>query len=370
VQIALVAPLVAPIRQRAAPLGGAQSVLADLASGLVAAGHRVALLAADGSEVEGVELPSLGVDAGRLAPARFSPDAERSDLAGQREAFGRLRAWLLGSGERFELVHAHAFDAAAFELLRGLSRPVLHSLHLPPLDPGVVAAARAASNEASYLSVSEATAAAWRAQGVPVESVIPNGLAVEALPFGPRDDGYLLFAGRLAPEKGPDLALRAAALAGLPLVLVGGVYDRQFFASSIEPLVELAEDWRPGDPLPTQAAYLGAWPREALFTLMARARALLLPVRWEEPFGLVAIEAQATGCPVVAYRRGGLQDVVGHGRTGFLVEPDSLTGLVEAIGAVGSLSRADCRAWVAARFGLEPMIAAHERLYRRLRRDA
>jgi glycosyltransferase involved in cell wall biosynthesis len=348
VRIALVAPLVAPIDDRSAQLGGAQALLADLAGGLTAAGHEVDLVAASGSRVRGVRVVDLGIDAARLASASFYAAAPRTDDAAQRDAFARVRSWVDARAGAIDAVHAHAYDAAAFDALEGTRVPVVHTLHLPPVDASVVAAARRA--RATLATISHATASAWSREGVGIAAVVPNGIDVASVPLGRGDGGYLLSAGRIAPEKGVDAAARVARAVGLPLHVVGGVYDDA---------ARRAID-------PAGVVFLGPRPREEVFRIMARAAALLMPVRWDEPFGLVAVEAMAAGTPVVAYRRGGLAEVIDDGRTGYLVEPDDEDALVDAARRVDGIDRAACRARVERCFTLERMVTAYCALYARL----
>jgi glycosyltransferase involved in cell wall biosynthesis len=367
----LLAPLISPIVDREVGLtgdqiGGTQTYLADLAARLAGRGHAVTLLCAPGSRLAGVEVVELPIGHLRLEPASFDGEAGRSDLAAQAEAFAIARRWLDGRVGRIDLVHGHAFDAPAFDALRGLAAPVVHTLHLPPVDDGVVAAAARVADEAVLTTNSAANAAAWRAAGVPVREVVPYGLDVGALPFRPRGGGYLLFAGRLTPEKGPDLAIEAAAAVGRPLVLVGGVYDRRFYRRELRPRLRELRAWRPGDQLDASATYVGPRPRVDVFELMAAADGLLMPVRWDEPLGLVAIEAPATGCPVVAFARGGLSEVVAGGESGWLVPPDDMTAFVAALARLGEIDRRGCRASVARRYGIEAMIDGYESLYRRV----
>ena len=341
----IVAPFVSVIDDRSAQLGGAQAIVADLACGLAAAGHDVTLLAASGSHVEGVRVVDLGVDASRMVPATLHAATARRDDQAQRDAFGRARAWIDRSAHVVDVVHAHAYDAPAFELLVGIAPSLVHTLHLPPTDPTVVAAAKAST--ATHVTVSRANADAWTAAGVRIDAVIPNGVDVRAVPLGRGEGGYLLVAGRISPEKGVDVAVRVARDAGMPLWIAGDRYG--------DHSVELEG-----------ARLLGPRPRSEVFRLMGAARALLMPVAWDEPFGLVAVEAMAAGTPVVAYRRGGLAEVVEDGRTGFLVAPGDERAFAAAIRRVASIDRAACRERAERLFSLERMVAAHAALYGRL----
>lgn len=346
-RVVLVAPLVATIGDRSAPLGGAQAILVDIARGLALRGHDVTLVAARGSFVEGVR--TVPVEAGSVRPARFDGSA-RVDDAAQRAAYAQVR--LLLKEVDADVVHAHAFDAAAFDALDDLAVPVLHTLHLPPLDDAVVAAAR--RTRASLATVSGANAKAWRDRGAPVEMVLPNGVDVARIPFGAAGDGTLLCAGRLTPEKGVTDAIRAARAAGRRLLVAGAVYDTDHVEAEIRPI------------LGADVALLGAVPRDELYELMSRASAVLMPVHWDEPFGLVAAEAGAAGAPVIGYRRGGLPDIVREGKTGYLVDPDDERALAAAVGRLDEIDRSACRMHVAERFSMALMIEAHERAYEAL----
>lgn len=349
-RIMLIAPLVAPIDESTGQLGGAQVLVADLARGLARRGHAVSLLAPRGSRVPGVQSIHLDFDEAALRPASFAPGARRSDDDAQHRAFADVRAWLDAHRTDFDLAHAHAFDAPAFTALRGADLPVLHTLHLPPLDPIVVRAAAEVATEAVLVTVSGANARAWRAAGVEVAAVVPNGIDLGEIRFGPGDGGFLLYAGRLTPEKAPDAAIRVARAVGRPLVLVGGVYDEDFFARAVLPL------------LGADARYLGRRPRSDVYALMGRATAVLMPVRWDEPFGLVAAEAQAAGAPVVAYRRGALDEIVVDGETGFLVPPEDEIAFARALARLDEIDRGACRR-NAGRFSSEAMLAGYEAIY-------
>jgi glycosyltransferase involved in cell wall biosynthesis len=379
--VALVAPLVWPVRDDRPPLGGVEVFLRDLIPGLAAAGVRVSLLAADGSHVEHAEVPRLGIDPERLALAQLgaTAEAERPDLADQQRAFGKVRDWCAArAGDLgLDVVHAHAFDAPAFDALADLEGVcVMHTLHLPPIQPGVVRAARRAARAGNVLvAVSAALARAWQDVGVPIAGVVPNGIDVASIAFGASHRGYVLFAGRLSPEKGPELAVDAAARAELPLLLVGNIYDAAYFDAHLRGVVKervelelelgLGLDWTARDgALPGGATYIGHRERAEVLGLMAGAAATLMPVRWDEPFGLVAIEAQAAGSPVVGFDRGALGEVVRNGQTGILVPGDDPVRLATSIRRAMSLDRAACRRWVEQRFSLRRMLAQYVALYR------
>jgi UDP-glucose:tetrahydrobiopterin glucosyltransferase len=367
-RIALIAPLVSPI---APPyLGGAQALLADLAAGLAARGHRVTLFAASGSRIDapGVTVRDLGIDAGQLRPAQFfgkragDSEAEAADPVFFRSAQGFLRVFTQVQQELddYDLIHAHAFDwpAFAFGALLAERRPLLHTLHLPAVNESInllLRDLRETGNPTRLITVSQACAATY-APYAAMDAIIFNGIDVAATPFGAQADadGFLLFAGRISPEKGVTDAIEIARRAGRRLLLAGSIYDQAYFDEQVRPALEANKD---------AASYLGTLAHADLWRLMSRASALLMPIAWEEPFGLVAADALAAGCPVIAYARGALPELISDGETGFLIPPGDLDGAARAVAQIDTLSRAACRARAEARFSLPRMLDDHERLY-------
>jgi len=165
----------------------------------------------------------------------------------------------------------------------------------------------------------------------------------------------VVFAGRLSPEKGAAEAIAIARLAGVAIDVFGDRYDDRYAREQVDP--------RRRDP---GVAVHAAVPQTALWEAMARAAVVLCPVRWEEPFGMVAAEAQACGAPVVAFRRGALPEVIADGTTGFLVEPDDLRAAAEAVKRAPALSRRACRERAERDLDMERSLDAHERLYERV----
>lgn len=387
-RIALLAPLVSPI---APPfLGGAQALLYDLAAGLAARGHDVSLYAADGSRVPGVRSVPLGVDSTTLTPATFAPaplgrarpdedeDEWESDAMAPDEALYRMtyaflqafRALDAHAGE-YDLLHAHAYDRPAFTYTNMQPRPVVHTLHLPAVDAGIrdtLSLLRPASgggnDDVRLVTVSRACAATY-SSFCSIDAVVYNGVDIDRIPFGAEHDagGYLLYAGRMAPEKGVEDALEIAARSGKRLLLAGGVYDQGYFDERIAPSLDAAG---------SGVVYVGAVPRERLWELMAGAETVLAPARWEEPFSLVACEAQAAGAPVIAYARGGLREVVADGETGWLLAPDDRDAAVDAVARIRTIDRRACRERIQQRFSLAAMLDNYQAFYERTlaRQDA
>ena len=378
-KIAIMAPLVTAIREP--QRGGSQAFVADLARGLTSRGHDVHVYAASGSEIPGVEVIDTGVDPRLLAgtlyrasglspsPAVGEPEqaepaaAAVSDLPGPSAAAAEsafTTAYLAMQVIRYDVVHNHAFDAPAIRLATALRAPVVHTLHLPP-DQVVSTALRHVARRSAppaVAVVSEFQASAWR-RVVPVDAILPPYPPTRAIPWSAAPGRSALFAGRLSPEKGAAEAIDIARAAGIAIDVYGDVYDARYSREQIDP----RRDW-PG------VSVHGGVPRASLWEAMARAAVVLCPSRWDEPFGLAAAEAQACGTPVVAFRRGGLGEVIADGVTGFLVPPDDVQAAAEAVSKAVSLpatiSRAACREHAEDRLDLELSLDAHERLYRRV----
>ncbi|MEO7019539.1 MAG: glycosyltransferase [Ktedonobacteraceae bacterium] len=362
-RIALVAPLVSTIAQPY--IGGAQAMLADLARGLQQRGHRVTLFARAGSQVEGVEIESIAVPES-VRPARFSASASEGSadvgFFAQANLFLEIFLRLRQRSSEFDLVHTHAFDWPAYACSALVSEiPMLHTLHLPAIASEINAALRGLDQQGhplTLLTVSQSCARTY-APYTPIDYVIYNGIAVQAIPFQATvaPDAPLLFAGRIAPEKGVEAALEIAEQAGYPLLIAGGVYDRDYYEQRILPRIAQAGQ---------HVTYIGQVAREDLWKLMGQSLGLLCPVAWDEPFGLTPVESMATGTPVIAFRRGAMTEIIRHGETGFLVEPDDCTQAAALVSDLARLSRARCRAHVEGHFTLEKMLDEHERVYREI----
>lgn len=184
---------------------------------------------------------------------------------------------------------------------------------------------------------------------------VHNGLDVRSFPVGAGADGYLLFLGRICQDKGAHLAIDAARAAGWPIVLAGKVSEpaeREYFEEAVRPRLG------PG------VTYVGEADASLKRELYGAAAAVLFPVCWDEPFGLVMVESMACGTPVIALRRGSVPEVVEHGVTGFVLDrPGELVG---AIRRVGELDRAACRAHVERHFDVSTMVDGYERVFRQL----
>jgi len=322
--------------------GGVESVVSSLTEALVARGHDVTLFCAPGS------VSSATVSA--ILDAQHPDEIERSLY--EVDHVARVFQAIDAAGERdgFDIIHDHC-GFTALAMADRISTPIVHTLH------GQFTAATAAfylrhAHKAVLVGVSQAQLASAPPQLAPF-AVIPNPIDVSAWPLCERKDDYLLWIGRMTPEKGPQRAIVAAAAAGVPLILAGVIQPGQqaFFDSEIAPHLD-------GD----RVRFIGEVGGERKLSLFARARALLMPIRWEEPFGMVMVEAMASGTPVIAFPEGAARELVRDGVTGFLVEDEQ--AMAAAIGRLATIAPRDCRNWVAAHCDVDVVAAAYERTYR------
>lgn len=362
-RIALVAPLVSTIAQPY--LGGAQAMLADLAQGLARRGHSITLFARRGSSVPGVTIEPIDVPES-VQPTNFSVGADLSRPPSRADDgfFAQANLFLdlflnLRRGQEFDVIHSHAFDWPAFvcsALVRDI--PVMHTLHVQAIVPEINAALRALHEQGhplTLVTVSHACARTY-ADYTPLDYVIYNGIDLDAIPFSPQlsPDAPLLFAGRITPEKGVEAAIAIAERAGRCLLIAGGIYNQNYFDERIAPLLQTMDE---------RVTYLGQLERAALWNTMAQASGLLFPSAWNEPFGLVAVEAMATGTPVIAFRHGATAEVISHGATGFIVDAGDIAQAAAFVAHLPDISRDRCRSHVAAHFTLERMIDQYEEVY-------
>lgn len=352
-KIAIVAPLVSAIREPQG--GGSQAFVSDLACGLAGRGHEVHVYAATGSEIPGVTTIDTGIDPGSLLSTLYrAAGPGPRNQATATHAFARV--YSLVRQTRYDLVHNHAFDAPAIRLASSVNVPVVHTLHLPP-EPAIAAALRDAARDGrppAVAGVSAFQARAW-SQVAYVDAILPPYVPTRAIRWSARAGDGAIFAGRLSPEKGAAEAIDIARLAGMKIDVYGDAYDPDYAREQIDPRCDL-----------TGVAVHPAVPRAPLWTAMARAAVVLCPAQWDEPLGMAAAEAQACGTPVVAFKRGGLGEMIAHGVSGFLVAPDDRQGAADSIARVSRISRTACRRHAERYLDLERSLDLHEQLYRRV----
>jgi glycosyltransferase involved in cell wall biosynthesis len=331
--------------------GGSQALLADLAVGLTQRGHDVDVYAATGSTIAGADVIDTGIEAASLADALVRPGVPRRSLDAVDQAFEHVFG-LVERGD-YDVVHSHGFDPPALRRARAGRSPIIHTIHLPP-EPQAAAAlreAQAGPDPATVVGVSTSQARAW-SSFVKFDRVVRNGVPVDRIAWSEEPGRGLVFAGRLSAEKGAAAAIDIAMLANERIDLYGPAYDDDY-----------ARGLRQRHEGNSAVTFHESLPRPELWSKLGTARAVLCPSDWDEPFGLVAAEAQAAGTPVIAFARGGLTEIVDDGVTGFLVEPGNVERAAAAVGSVDALERRRCRRHAVDDLNLDQCLAGYEALY-------
>ncbi|MFC7246838.1 glycosyltransferase family 4 protein [Catellatospora aurea] len=340
-KIAMVAPPYFDVPPPA--YGGIEAVLADLSNALVDLGHQVTMIGAgrDGTRARFWQVWD------RAVPERLGePGPEIIYATLTRRVVENLAA----AGE-VDVVHDHTFagplNAPAYDAM-GL--PTVATVH-GPVDSELRGYYQTLDRDLSLVGISR------RQRSLAPElnwiGVVHNGLCPADWPFQREKKDYALFLGRFSPDKGAHTAVHAAHAAGLPLILAGKCAEpaeQKYYAEQVEPLLG------PNDQM------IGIADAALKRELLANARCLLFPIQWEEPFGMVMIEAMICGTPVVALRRGAVPEVVEHGVSGLLC--DDPAELPAALRAVSELDPAECREQVVRRFSDERMAVGYVQAYR------
>jgi glycosyltransferase involved in cell wall biosynthesis len=324
--------------------GGVEAVVGALTEALVARGHEVVLFCAPGSR--------SSARVRTLLDEPHADEIERSlyECDHVARAFDEIDGASLVRG--FDVVHDHC-GFTGLAMADRLDVPLVHTLH-GPFTASTAAFYAHHGHKAALVGISRAQLASAPAGLKPVDA-IPNPIDVGAWPLREHKDDYLLWVGRMTAEKGPHRAIAAARAAGVPLVLAGVIQPGQqtFFDREVAPYID-------GHRVRFAGEVTGLVKR----SLFAGARGLLMPIRWEEPFGMVMVEALACGTPVIAFPEGAARELVVDGTTGFLVEDEA--AMSAAVQRLPSIAARDCRAWVAAHCDVDVVAAAYEQTYQSL----
>jgi len=334
-RIAVVAPVWFPVPPSG--YGGIELVVSLLADGLVDASHDVTLFASGGSRSKAT-----------LVSPMSEPPSPRDLGNPWFDAFHALSSYLHLDGFDIVTDHAGIVGPICGAMLKE-QPPVVHTLHGPWTEPNRVLY-ELVSRHVHLVAVSDAQRAANL--DVPYAGTVHNGIDLSEYTYTEKKERSLVYIGRANPDKGPQEAITIARRAGLPLHMIlkrGEPPEREYFEREVEPM--LASD---------VTLYENVTHAEKV-ELLGRASAMVFPIRWMEPFGLVMIEAMACGTPVVACPRGAATEIVSEGETGFL--RSSIEDLAAAVGRVGECSSAACRARVAERFSTHAMVMGYERVF-------
>jgi len=339
-RIAQVAPLIETVPPES--YGGTERIVSYLTEELVQLGLDVTLFASGGSTTK-AKLVSIAERSLRSDPDVKDP-LSRSIVEIEE---------VLKRAEDFDLIHFHD-GYLHFPLSRRLQIPTVTTMHGRMDLPELVPVFREFP-EMPLVSISDQ-------QRKPLEfanwiATVQHGIPEDLYSFRPDPEDYLVFVGRICPEKRPDRAIEIAKRVEMPLKIAAKVdkVDEEYFESKIKPLLDSS-----------LIEFVGEINEPEKNVLVGGARALLFPIDWPEPFGLVMIESLACGTPVVAFACGSVPEVLEDGKTGFVVQ--TITQAVEAVQQIGTISRLVCRQEFEQRYTSEQMAENYLRTFERLRR--
>jgi len=329
--------ILAPIAWRTPPrhYGPWESVVSALTEGLVGRGVDVTLFAT-GDSTTGARLVAV-------CPHGYEEDPTLDPKVWECLHISEL----FERGDDFDLIHNH-FDFLPLTYTAMTRTPVVTTIHGFSSEQ-ILPVYRKYNGKTWYIAISEAD----RRPELDYVATIHHGIDLRAFSFQPRRGEYLLFLGRIHPDKGTATCVDVARRTGKKLVVAGIVQDRDYFETRVAPHVDGISVTYVGSVGPTQRD-----------DLLGGALALLHPVAFEEPFGLSVVEAMACGTPIIAFARGSMREIVEDGVTGFLV--DDVDAMVDAVAKVSTIDRRSCRQHVERHFTVDRMVSAYLAAYRRI----
>ncbi|MDO8658831.1 MAG: glycosyltransferase family 4 protein [Candidatus Levybacteria bacterium] len=322
------------------------------AMGLAERGHKILLFAPSGSQVSHKNITLVEV-ANKVMLTGIGKEGK----AKEEELFGasyKLRLEIVNLAnvidQLFEqekkydvILNNLRGEAVIFSAASILQKPIYHLMHLP-LFPELADCIK--KHRVSLLSISNAQRKAF--PDLNYKATIYNAVNTDKFSFSPKQDNYLLYLGSIGKNKNPKDAILAARQAGEVLLIGGRIKDETYFKEEIAPYID-----------GKQIQWIGEKHPEEVITLYQRAKAFLFPIKWEEPFGLVMIEAMSCGTPVIAYNNGAVPEVVVDGLTGYVVDNDSQ--MVDAIKKIDAIDRLACRKHAEEHFTIDRMIDSLEK---------
>lgn len=317
--------------------GGVELTIRNLAQDLQHTQHQVTIVAPWGSQLEGIPIKTIP---GNLQIAAQGEGRDADIQIPANSVLANMCDYAREVQSQYDLIVNFAFDWLPFYLTPFFNTPIAHFISMGSMSEALdEIMGQTAERFPGTLGVYTQT----QAQTFPFAQTcrcLGSGVDLSLYQFSEQTQPFLIWLGRIAPEKGLEDAVAAAQQVGMPLKIFGFLQDEAYWQDIL--------DHYPQAPI----EYRGFLSTQQLQQQIRHGQALLMTPRWVEAFGNVAIEALACGVPVISYRRGGPTEIVHDGKTGFLVEPDSVQGLVQAIHRIGEIDRRACRQQVEAQFSL------------------
>lgn len=340
--------------------GAPEAIIYTLSEGLLKKGHDVTLFASGDSKTKAklswitkrslTQTPGTEIGQGKTLPL---------ELLHLSFAYQKIRKG------KFNIVHSHfPWQSALFSPF--VKTPTVTTIHTSPkyFSKNIKTLLKHQTKNQYYISISNN-----QRKALPFLNYIDtvyHGIEIKKYKFNPKPDDYFLFVGRIVPFKGVDLAIKMCKRARKKLYIIGDYsrdndYYINYFKKEVEPYIDQKN-----------IIWSKKWlKKDTVIKFYQKAKALLSPLRWEEPFGLTMIEAMACGTPVISFSMGSAPEIIKNGLTGFLVTPSKNEGaniknFIEAAKKIGKIKREDCRAYVEKNFSLEKMVAGYEKAYQKI----
>ncbi len=326
--------MLSPIAWRTPPrhYGPWESVVSLLTEGLVARGYDVTLFATGDSKTSG-KLRAV-------CPQGYEEDSSIIPKVWESLHISEL----FDHADDFDIIHNH-FDFLPLTYTGLIQTPVVTTIH-GFSSPGILPVYKKYNRSVFYVSISNAD----RAPELDYIKTIYHGIDIQQFDFQSEPDDYLLFFGRIHPDKGAKEAIEIAKACNKPLILAGIIQDEDYYQENVQPYLDNS-----------QVVYIGSVGPIQRSVLLGKASALLHPIHFDEPFGLSVIEAMACGTPVIAFNRGSMPELIEHGKNGFLVS--GCQEAIEHIDHINTINRADCRRTVEDRFTADRMVEQYRDVY-------
>jgi len=327
-----------------------------VSEGLVKRGHQVDFYAPVGSKIKVTKVVSDGLRALKKNGEDTVLKNLRTGAADTSKVFNLWDQYLIAQmfkrAEKgnYDILHIHPVDRALPLALSHFKVPVVYTLHDPIYPWRAKIFKMFSSHNQYYVSISDAQRKP--APKLNYLATVYNGIDINLFPFSKKSSNYLLFVGRLHPEKGVAEAVEVARRTGEKLLIIGPPVTGDYWNKRVAPYLN------------EKIKYVGYVPYKKLFRYYQKAKATLVPIRWEEPFGLIMVESMACGTPVIAFRRGSVPEVVVNNKTGFIV--DTVGEMAAAVKKINQIKREDCRIHVEKKFTIEHMVDRYEEEFLKL----
>jgi len=322
--------------------GAPEMMISLITEGLAKRGHDVTLFASGDSKTKGKLISVTKRATGTDPNIGFTPSKPHVPY----EYLLISKCYQMAKKGYFDIIHSHFdFPSAFFAPL--VKTPTISTLHSPLLGTRKFILSFF-KNTQYYISISNT-------QRKPLPDLnyaatIYHGLQLKKIPFSKSSENYLVPTGRIHPSKGIKEAILVTKKINSKLILMGSHGDDDYWKKEIQPQIDNK-----------QIIYKGFLPQKEMFEIIKKARIYILPLQWEEPFGLTLTESMAAGTPVIAFDRGSAKEVIKDGKTGFLVK--NIEEMIKAIKKINKIKREDCRKWVEEKFTIERMVSDYEKVF-------